>query len=564
MSDELQQLQQQMQQLQLKYQAQCEARQLAEDKLAELENQSIGQDQELQNIGDFLEQAVGVHIQELHVAKGAAESSAIEAESANAAKSSFLANMSHEIRTPLTAVIGFSQSIKNGLIPSEKQPEIIDIIIDNGQHLLNLINDILDLSKIEAQQLGVECIEVDLFKLLDNVSRICQPGAHSKELDFVINVTEEVPITITSDPTRLKQILLNLCNNAIKFTDQGQITVNVGYFEGLNALEIDVIDTGVGIPADAAAKLFTAFTQADESTNRKYGGTGLGLYISKQLAQLLDGDITLETEMGKGSTFSVSIDCGESRFSDASYLTHTVQVTDQPDTPDIPTLSGKVLLAEDIEVNQQLITMHINATGAEVDVACDGERAVEMALSADYDLVLMDIQMPVMDGKEALNTLQMLGFSKPVIALTANVISNDVEQYINLGFTSCLSKPIDLVDFYNTLAHHLPYRSPSAPDPAKQEPAPITDPLILKLRVRFQAEISHYLSLITHAQETEDWQSLFEVIHIIKGTAGSFGFMPITRLAGTIQTCLDQKQYIEATTQLPELKHLLNEAQNEQ
>lgn len=554
MSDELQLLQ-------LKYQAECEARQQAEQKLAEFESRD-NQDQQLQNIGDFLEQAVGVHIQELQVAKGTAESEKIEAVSANEAKSSFLANMSHEIRTPLTAIIGFSQSIKNGLIPVDKQPEIIDIIIDNGQHLLSLINDILDLSKIEAQQLTVECIPVDLYKLLDNVGRICQSPAEQKGLVFSINVSDDVPCTITSDPTRLKQILLNLCNNALKFTDQGQINVNVGYFEGLNALEIDIVDTGVGIPHEKAEKLFTAFTQADESTSRQYGGTGLGLYISKLLAQLLDGDITLETEVGKGSTFGVTIDCGDAQFSDSKYLERDNQSQTQSGNIEIPTLTGKVLLAEDIEVNQRLISMHILATGAEVDIACDGEKAVEMALSADYDMVLMDIQMPVMDGKDALNTLKMLGFSKPVIALTANVISSEVEQYIDLGFTSCLSKPIDLDAFYGALKDHLRYNS-GATGSTAHEPAPITDPLILKLKAQFQSEISHYLSLIEHSEQTQDWQSLFEVIHIIKGTAGSFGFMPITVLAGTVQNCLNEKNHTQAASHLPELKHLLSEAQNE-
>ncbi|NQZ12664.1 MAG: hybrid sensor histidine kinase/response regulator, partial [Algicola sp.] len=380
MSDELENLK-------ALYLAECEARRLAEEKLALLENEPPSQNQQLQEISNFLEQAVGVQINELQAAKGAAESGQIEAESANQAKSSFLANMSHEIRTPLTAIIGFSQSIKNGMIPPDQQPEVIDIILDNGRHLLNLINDILDMSKIEANQLSVECITVDFYGLLHDIAQVCTPTAQQKGLKFIIEVADDVPSTIRSDPTRLKQILLNLCNNALKFTETGHILIRVGYFGGLNMLEIDVIDSGVGIEQDKAEKLFSAFTQADESTSRQYGGTGLGLYISKQLAQFLGGDITLETQIGEGSTFGLTIECGDSEFCTESFIEYEKTVGCEDDNPDIPHLAGTVLLAEDNEVNQQLITMHINATGAKVDIAQDGQRAVELALCHDYDLV---------------------------------------------------------------------------------------------------------------------------------------------------------------------------------
>jgi signal transduction histidine kinase/DNA-binding NarL/FixJ family response regulator len=545
------------------YLAECEARQLAEEKLASLEIEPPSQNQQLQDISNFLEQAVGVQINELQAAKGAAESGQIVAESANQAKSSFLANMSHEIRTPLTAIIGFSQSIKNGMIPPDQQPEVIDIILDNGRHLLNLINGILDMSKIEANQLSVECITVDLYGLLHDIAQVCTPTAQQKGLKFIVEVADEVPSIISSDPTRLKQILLNLCNNALKFTATGQILVRVGYFGGLNMLEIDVIDSGVGIEQNKAEKLFSAFTQADESTSRQYGGTGLGLYISKQLAQFLGGDITLETQIGEGSTFGLTIECGDSEFCTASFIEYEKTVGNEDDNPDIPHLSGNVLLAEDNEVNQQLITMHINATGAKVDIACDGQRALELALCYDYDLVLMDIQMPVMDGKEALSTLNALGFSRPVVALTANVISSDVEQYTQLGFTDSLAKPINLTAFYGTLALHLPSGGGPVDATDSYQVEFHDDPLMIKLRAQFQSDITNYLQRISAAHANQDWRGLYEVVHIIKGTAGSFGFMPITDLAAIMQTALRTEKIKEALALLPELINLLSEAQND-
>ncbi|MCJ8270840.1 MAG: response regulator, partial [Psychrosphaera sp.] len=220
-------------------------------------------------------------------------------------------------------------------------------------------------------------------------------------------------------------------------------------------------------------------------------------------------------------------------------------------------------LAEVNEVYQQLITMHINATGAMVDIACDGQRAVELALCHDYDLVLMDIQMPIMDGKEALSTLNSLCYSRPVVALTANVISSDVEQYTQLGFTDSLAKPINLTAFYDTLSLHL---HPGDGPAVSTSPFSVEfhdDPLMLKLRAQFQSDITHYLQRISAAHASEDWRALYEVVHIIKGTAGSFGFMPITDLADIMQTALRLEKVDEALLVLPELINLLSEAQND-
>lgn len=548
------------------YEQERKARLVAEQQLLSLKKTPQTRSQQLQDINKFLQQAVGVQISELQAAKGVAESKKLAAESANFAKSTFLANMSHEIRTPLTAIIGFSENLKNGIIEPEEQPRIIDIIIDNGKHLLALINDILDMSKIEANQLDIEHIEVDVFTLLQDIYIICQPNAQQKSVDFIINVDNDVPQIITSDPTRLKQILLNICNNAVKFTAIGAVTIQVSYFMGLNTLEIDVIDTGIGISHKKAENLFNAFTQADESTTRQYGGTGLGLYISKQLAQMLGGDITLETKLGHGSTFSISIDCGETIEKNQTFEEFQQTQPQSKNKISIPKLQGRVLLAEDNNINQKLISMNIRATGAHTDVVNDGQKAVEQALSQDYDLILMDIQMPKMDGKEAMATLAALGYSSPVVALTANVINGDMESYTTLGFHGALAKPIDLKKFYATLKEHLsPHQVTSELNylPFTDNNLPFNDPFMFKLRQQFLNSLNDYLIQISDAEQHQDWKKLINIIHIIKGTAGSFGFMPITLEASRIQELLRNNDYDQATPLLSNLKSLMLKAQDE-
>ena len=340
---------------------------------------------------DLLEQRVAERTRELAEARD-------EAISANHSKSVFLANMSHEIRTPLSAIIGFSETL---LLPNQSMPERVDAIrtiIRSGNHLLRIINDILDVSKIEAEKIEVEHIPVHLFETIDDVEAIVSPLALEKNLRFEIDYQFPLPTHINSDPLRLKQIMINLCNNAIKFTQHGSVRIKVNCDRQQQRLTFKVIDTGIGLTDAQVGSVFSAFTQADASITRQYGGTGLGLYLSQQLAVMLGGSITVQSTPEVGSCFTVIVATGN--LNDTVFVNQRI-VQDSTDAAPLPrevTVRGDVLLVEDNIDNQKLISLFLRRAGARTDTAENGQRAVELATQRAYDLILMDLQMPVMGG----------------------------------------------------------------------------------------------------------------------------------------------------------------------
>ncbi len=389
------------------------------------------------------------------------------AESATRAKSEFLANMSHEIRTPLTAILGFAElllgepGIENA--PPERR-EAIQTIQRNGTYLLELINDILDLSKIEAGKLEVERIACPIMQILSDVISLMRVRANAKNLPLTLQCVGKIPETIFSDPIRLRQILINLIGNAIKFTEVGEVRVVAQLRQSPDKppmLRIDVIDTGIGMTEEQISRLFQPFSQADASTTRKFGGTGLGLTISKRLAEMLGGDITCSSTPGRGSTFSVTVQTGdltgvrliESPFEAAlprkPAATENKALTVQ--------LDGRILLAEDGPDNQRLIAFVLRKAGAQVAVVENGAVAVTEALAArdrgePYDLILMDMQMPVMDGYTATAKLREVGYNGPIIALTAHAMEGDDVKCKAAGCDGYLTKPIDRHKFLQTIA----------------------------------------------------------------------------------------------------------------
>jgi len=396
----------------------------------------------------------------------------VQAEQANIAKSAFLANMSHELRTPLTAIIGYSEELLDDELSKQEQVSSINTIINSGRHLLDIISGILDLSKIEAERLEVEYVRFNLFQLMTDINSIMQMQAKSKGIDFDIRYKYPLPETIESDTVRLKQIMINLCDNAIKFTEKGTVTVEVSCNRKKTEIGFSVIDTGIGMSNEQKGKIFDAFVQADVSTTRKYGGTGLGLHLSKRLAEILGGDIDVQSDLGVGSQFNLVIQSGD--LNAITFLTQPptecIELNILEKQP-INKLTGHVLLVEDNIANQNLISKYIDRAGPTATIVENGKIAVEKAMSQSFDLILMDIQMPVMGGLEAIQILRDRGYAGSIVALTANSMAYDKKVYIDAGFDAYLPKPIEREKFFQLLVDRLGPASESAASTKPNSPS---------------------------------------------------------------------------------------------
>ncbi len=460
-----------------------------------------------------------------------------EAVAASSAKSAFLANMSHEIRTPLTSIIGFAELLLTRDVPAEEKDDAVRTIIRNGRHLLEVINDILDLSKIETGQVELERIDIDLPILLRDLVTLVAGRAEEKSLQFEVRPHLPLPARFASDPVRLKQILLNLCSNAIKFTQRGCVTIDVQYKAEPPTLAFTVTDTGIGMTREQLGRLFQPFAQADVSTTRRYGGTGLGLYLSSQLATALGARIRVNSEPGKGSRFRLSLPLATAP-SAAELLTmegdlHIYERADFAITSfSIPDLSGRVLLAEDGVDNQRLLAAYLRQAGLEVTVVGNGRDAVETALRREFDLILMDIQMPVLDGVAATRTLRTAGWRGPIVALTANVMKSDVQRYREIGCDDVLAKPVERERFYQVIASLVaantqPLTSADGDEDYAREIAALT--------AEFRAGLPAQIDAIRAALQRADWDELKSLLHVLKGTAGSYGFARLTDMSAQVE-----------------------------
>ena len=382
-----------------------------------------------------------------------------QANAASISKSNFLANMSHEIRTPMNAILGFTELVLDRNQTPQESTNWLLTVQKNGQQLLKLIDEILDISKVEAGRLQVDFVEVDMQDLLGEIHELLKVKALSKGLEFKIQLDTPIPKRIKADPMRLRQILINLIGNALKFTNQGFVRLGVKWIpenaDKQSKMQFYISDSGVGISEDASKRLFESFMQEDTTTTRKYGGTGLGLALSRKLARCMDGDVSLvESVQARGSTFLLEIAGipeGTESIDTINYAQQNRRTINRFKRD--RRLNGlRVLLVEDVEDNQALISHFLKMVGIQVDFADNGQEGVEKAMSADYDAVLMDVQMPIMDGYEATRKLRAAGYSKPIIALTAHALKEEVINSRKAGCTGYITKPVDFDRLIEILA----------------------------------------------------------------------------------------------------------------
>jgi signal transduction histidine kinase/CheY-like chemotaxis protein/HPt (histidine-containing phosphotransfer) domain-containing protein len=511
---------------------------------------------------EHLEEEVSARTVELKATNKALEAARVKAEESSAAKSAFLANMSHEIRTPMTAILGYADLMLAPIQTMSDRINCLQVVRRNARHLMDLINDILDISKIEAEKMTVERIPHDIAQTAVEVVSMLRPRAVAKQLALRVEFVGPIPTRVKTDPLRLKQVLVNLLGNAIKFTEQGEVCLKISVEPRQEAshIQFDVCDTGIGMTGEQMGRLFQPFVQADDSMTRRYGGTGLGLVISRRLAQYMGGDLGVKSEIGKGSVFSLWFDGGS--IDGIDLRRDLTEATLNVDAETVPSeqinLRGRILLAEDGIDNQHLLTMYLTMAGAEVVVAPNGREACDKMRSERFDIILMDMQMPEMDGYTATSELRRQGFRLPIIALTAHAMSGDRARCLAAGCTDYLTKPIDRELLLRTTASYLQKVAPSAPlpaAPAKPAPNPSAGPPVAgadavasamrKAVEGFINRLPARVVSLTSLVQTGETEELRRLTHQLKGAGAGYGFPQITEIAARVESLIKGSEELD-------------------
>ncbi|MFO0875781.1 MAG: PAS domain S-box protein [Gemmataceae bacterium] len=469
---------------------------------------------------------------------------------ANRAKTDFLANMSHELRTPLNAVLGYTEMVQDPNLADTERATALHCIRRNGEHLLQLINDILDLSKIEAARLEILSAPCSPWQTVLEVISDLGVHAHAKGLELVPEPVGLFPKSIDTDRTRLRQILMNLVSNAVKFTDAGRVTVRLSMQEkpGTTWLVFEVEDEGVGMSPEQLEQLFQAFYQGDMTATRKYGGTGLGLRISKLLARALGGDIEVRSQRGRGSVFTLRLKLGpvaESNLQSGSSLSESgIRQLAERHLAHPPYFTGHILIAEDNPDNQRILTYILTRLGLQVEVAENGRIALERILAGSFDLVFMDIQMPELDGCSVTQHVRRHGCTLPIIALTAHAMQDDMDRCMRAGCSAYLSKPLDVKKLVDCLATFLPGK----PAPAESPPTPVPgatptqDPVFREMASDYLGKLPQTVEHLREFLQSHNLAGLAGLAHQIKGAAGMYGYPQVGELAGLIESASREGQ----------------------
>jgi PAS domain S-box-containing protein len=464
------------------------------------------------------------------------------AEAATHAKGQFLANMSHEIRTPLTAIIGFAEALRDERNHTADELHCLDVIVSNGRHLLEVLNGILDLSKIDAGALTIERTSFPLIDVIEEIRMMFAPRIAEKALSFSVKYQWPLPAHIITDPLRLKQVLINLLSNAIKFTDNGWIELTVSFDPSERRLSFTIGDSGIGIAPEQIEKLFRPFSQANESITRQFGGTGLGLTISSHLVHALGGTIEVTSNLGQGSTFSFWITPDLDNASPfINQLPSEESSCEQPTTTQ-PKLSGKVLFADDALDNRRLVDHLLRKVGIESVLVEDGQQAITTALSEQFDLILLDVQMPNVDGLSAARALRQAGIRTPIVSLSAGAFTSDVLRAIEAGCSMHLAKPFTRESFFDMLQRFLESPESNSPRANHMISTKLSDDAEMnQLLLDFIDSLGPRIDDLVRACGELDWPTIEARAHKLRGSAGLYGYGELSALAEQLETLAKQR-----------------------